>query len=188
MSGLTLMELIVSTAVVGIIMMGVVSTDSAIRRQTNTSFQNAQASLNPQGILAHIMNSAFNATGTPADPGIYIGTGGLAANTMCFRTAKAPDNWVCYTNLGTNLYTCTGGAQGDCTAANQDLGALFNTGATGAAWGTANSSLTANFVMDNTVGSQQILFTVSINVPDPSNRVTGMKTATASVSPPTYTF
>lgn len=196
-NALTIMELIVSTMVVGIIMMGVASSDYAIRKQTDLSYNGAQASLKVQGILNHIMNSAFYAIGTAGvDEGIVVGpSGAVANNSFCIRTSKAPDNWVCYTNVAAHLYTCTAAAPANCASTDQDLGEVYKNSyslnnvndAIALPFG-KNGSVRVLFEKSNTPPNQRILFTATVSVPDSSNSTTGKSTSSNSVSPTQYTF
>lgn len=202
-SGLTILELILATAVVGIVMLGVVSSDYAIRRQNDTLMQSSQAAIFAQSMLTPIMNSAFQAKGSNAlDRGVAIGAAsgmGIADNTFCLRVQHVPadpaDKWDCYSNVaGGSLYQCKGVAvPANCGAGNTKLGDLFNdanseTNISGAPPAGKNRSLTVSFIVDNTPGAQQIAFTASVVVRDNSVPVTNKKTVVGTVNPPQYTF
>jgi|GEM_PF-4341903 len=171
--GVTFTELIIATAVVGIIMIGVVSSDYAIRKQSDSAFNSNLSGLNAQGMLTHVLNSAQLATGMNIDKGILIGAAGVGdAGSFCVRTVFSPANWVCYTSSAGRLYTCTkaaivAGVQ--CSAATTNLGAI-------------NGTVTPTFTLSNTAGSQQLIFTVTLTVND-SSVAGGTRSVTGSITP-----
>lgn len=186
--GITLVELLIAATVVGVIMMGVVSADYALRKQTQGSFTSAQSGLNAQVIVTHIINNAFLATGSNADQGIRIPATAAAADksSFCIRTddpAAPATPWVCYSILGAteHVYTCAKAAPTRCAAADTDLGQV--SGPTDVTQ--AGAGVYTQFILDGAVGSQQLLFTVKVTVPDTS-APGGTRSVTASVSPPRH--
>ena len=174
---LTLTELLIATAVVGIIMMGVMSADYAIRKQSVTASSSASANLYAQSIVTNIINNAYKATGSITDKGILIDTslGGpdtVAAGSFCARTDTVPD-WVCYTvipALNGNLYTCPKSpTPGACALSDKNLGKII--------------SVTPQFTLVGAVGSQQLTFTVTLTVEDQS-LPSHQRSLTTSISPP----
>ncbi len=121
-------------------MVGVVSTDYAVRRNFQNQSATALLTINTRLIVSHIIKNAGLATGYRTDRGIRLSGDGqlpgpLPANTMCFRqdpiaaptpTNYADDGWVCYTQLGNDLRTCAKapGPPGGCIAGDALLGTI----------------------------------------------------------------
>lgn len=175
-SGLTLMELLISIIIVGVIMMGVVSSDYAIRKHSDSATNSASASINLQGYVAHILNNASLAIGNAADKGILIGAEIADVNSFCIRIASTP-TWRCYTGLGAgSLYTCTKAAAGTCTAVDTGYTSL----------GTV-SSVVPTFTLNSAVGTSQVVFGVTVTVADTSTS-TGTRSLSGSLSPSAYSY
>ena len=170
---LTLTELIMASAVVGIVMMGVVSSDYAIRKHSDAAFNGAILSVNTQGILNHITNNAYQANGSTGNPGIVIGTGGngVSVNTFAIRINSVGPVWICYTLTGGHLYTCSRTAAGSCSSGDTNLGIV--------------QSIAPNFTTNNVAGSVQMVFTVTVTSVDSAGN---SKTVSANVSPPGYSM
>lgn len=163
--GLTLAELVISTAVVGIIMVGVMSSDYAIRKHSDYAMQSSAATIKGQSIIAHVMNKAFMATGDQADPGFIV----IDADSFCIRSGAS---FTCYTRTGGSLFTCNLGGVDECELGDpgyENLGEV--------------SSIAPQVSFDNSVGSQSMIFTFTVGVPD-SSSPGGIKTSSSSVSPP----
>ena len=118
--GLTLTELLVSTALIGIVMMGIISIDYATRKAQDASFDKRQVVvLATSAILEQILNDAAKITGDVAMPGVLFRIG--PRQTTCFRQDLNPnpdlitpidftdDTWVCYDQQGGNpaVHRCT---------------------------------------------------------------------------------
>jgi prepilin-type N-terminal cleavage/methylation domain-containing protein len=184
--GLTLTELIVATSLVGIILLAIVSTDYALRNQYKAMSTSGISGLSASAVLNHIMGNAVQAVGsvTPdaSQTGVLIGpTGALGANTFCIRRPVAagtsdPLIWTCYSTVtvsGKNyMYNCTPTPAGDCSTASvgyQNLGEI--------------TGVTAGFTQNPGAGSQQMVFTSQVTVPDGKG---GTLVYSATVSPPMH--
>ena len=152
--GITLTELIVATAIVGIVMLGVMSADYALRKQHNTVFNRTDAVLRARGIMAHIMRNANNAYGSPSDPGIVKD---LPGGTFCIRTKTTPSvvTWVCYSKAGGNEVTCNKPPSTACDPGDAGYSILGPV-----------VSVTPAFAPSNTPGNQNNTFTVTVIVAD----------------------
>ena len=195
-NALTLTELLMTTAIVGIIMLGVVSVDYALRKQNRSSYGSLLSLLGAQSIAQRVITEATKAVGTSADPGIVVGsqTGGPGpvritdVNTFCIRRdmKNTPTSWVCYWRSTTladtvtgmvNFYTCTkslpaGSVIGQgCSSADTNLGPVVKVVAS-----------FDKFVSTTTPGLQKLLFTVTVTVTDRSSKES-IRSVTASVSP-----
>ena len=120
MRGITLTELLIATIVVGIIMLGVASSDFAVRKNTKNQSAGALLTLNTRSIIEHISKNASMATGMKNDQGFYNVTGAaVAAGNFCIRQDidisgnflntsgdYNDDNWKCYTVAANNITTC----------------------------------------------------------------------------------
>jgi Tfp pilus assembly major pilin PilA len=197
--GITLTELVVATFVIAIIMIAVVSADYAIRKRNVSAFQNTSSGLVGQILLHHIMTSAFQAVGStvnPADSGILIGTAGTGdAGTFCIRTVKSPDTWICYSMINANpatLYTCSRAAAGQCVGTDTGYSALGKVDVSVSADVTnANAGVYTLFTANSTLGSQQMVFTVTVRALSPDTTAANVANATskpltASISPPMH--
>ncbi len=176
-------ELLIATAVISIIMLGIVSADYAMQKFYKTSSTGAVSGFNTIAMINNIYSVAFGAVGTAADlgikvdPSIFDSSGGGASTvignqTFCIRTAQGPDSWECYTKVaGTpdNLYRCTKAAAGVCTNTDTYVAPI--------------NSMTAKFVPNSAVSSQRLVFTFTLTVPDTD---TTTKIYTTSVTPPNH--
>lgn len=184
---ITLTELMISMAIVGIVMLGVVSADFAMQRFYNDSKNKVVSGFNAIGMVQNINNAAFNAQGSftnPDDKGIVIDSsiataGGTAVgqNTFCFRNYADPTHiWQCYsilTSSGLNyLYTCNKSANPPNTSCNITDTQIARI-----------TSMSASFTVDASQGTQRCLFKYTLVVPDSDNTT---RTYTASMSPPNY--
>jgi len=117
--GLSLVELLVTTTIVGMIMLGIVSVDYALRTNEQEQTRAALVSLRTSAMMFDITSTASEAVGDLNDYCIQVfGTGanGLAddnTNAICiFRDKNATSTlddgeWTCYTRQGTDLHKCT---------------------------------------------------------------------------------
>lgn len=191
----TLTELVISTAVVGIIMLGVVSSDYAIRQKSDAAFSSASSTLGVQAMINHIIRNAAQAIGDGTGAGKGILDGAINQqpdaqvgdpNTFCIRQDLnvdgsdhnpltpgnyTDDRWVCYTVQSNSLFTCNRAAVGKCILADNGYNNLGQASAVGRLFDVQD---------DNGPTPQTMLFTVTVTVPDPSGNP---KSLTSSVSP-----
>jgi type II secretory pathway pseudopilin PulG len=102
-TAMTLLELLVAASLVGIIMVGVVSVDYAIRKHRQNSERDTVATMTGQALMTAIANDAMKAVGDPLGPGVVIGDDGFQEHSFCFRhdvsgtpSSYVDDQWVCY--------------------------------------------------------------------------------------------
>ncbi len=180
---ITLSELMIAMVIVGIIMLGVVSADYAIQKFYTNSSKGAVSGFNAIAMMDNITAVALTATGTMADPGIQVdstildnsggGTGyTIGNNTFCIRSQVNP--WQCYTTIAANgtttyLYNCTKANPANCADTDTKIAQI--------------TSMTAKFVLVPTQGTQSLLFTFTLTVPDTD---TTTKTYSTSVTPPNH--
>lgn len=127
---MTLTELLVSTALIGIIMLGVVSVEYASKKSQENMSRRSIVTARTSGILFHIAKNAGFAVGDITSVGVQIaGTGDTSY--ACFRQDipltpgnYSDDTWVCYTRRSTNLvHTCNKASPTFCSASDSVLGA-----------------------------------------------------------------
>ena len=114
---MTLAELLVASILMGIVMVGVISVNYAMKRMESTTSKATLLGMQTAAAMNHITRNGLLAVGYENNPGIV-----LALNTppdtsyLSFRqdTASTPgdfsdDQWVIYTDIGeaNHLYTCT---------------------------------------------------------------------------------
>jgi len=112
-SALTLSELVVSSVIITVIMVGAVSVDFASRRIQKTAFQESQVSMRSSAAMIELMRAASNAIGDPFDPGIYYDETGYRC-AICFRYDAdsqpgdySGDLWNCFLAGSNNdLWSC----------------------------------------------------------------------------------
>ncbi|MBF0484980.1 MAG: prepilin-type N-terminal cleavage/methylation domain-containing protein [Candidatus Omnitrophica bacterium] len=146
--GITLLELLVSLVVVGVVMAGVTAADHAFRRFDRENTHDSTLYIRAMALAEMIRVDASLAVGWATSPGVQIDT--TANNFLCFRQDNnqdgvidnnpgtvAPyigvrDSWKCYSKPGAaaanvNVYKCSrtipAGA-GACTAADQYVGKM----------------------------------------------------------------
>jgi hypothetical protein len=105
----TLVEMIIAVAIVGLVGFGIISAEQALRKHNQSSLQNTTASINAKTILSHVVNKVNQAVGSPSDPGLLIGT----PTSLCVRTDISP-TWACYTVIAKSLYRCDLNAPAPC--------------------------------------------------------------------------
>jgi len=126
MRAITLTELLVATTVIGIIMIGVVSSDSAIRKNAQNQNAGTLLTLNTRALVNVMISNASLATGYKSDPGFDFPPNAVLTiqntppSSFCVRqdmniNTKVPNNtpedysddrWACYTVIAPNLYAC----------------------------------------------------------------------------------
>ncbi len=112
--GLTLAELLVTTMIVGVIMIGMVSVDYAIRSNDQQQSRAALATLRTAATLQDIVATATQAFGDMSTRCVQMANLTTdATNYICiYRDFGTPvdysdDSWQCYTRHVNNLHKCT---------------------------------------------------------------------------------
>ena len=109
--GLTLTELLVAVMSISVVIMGIMSTDYAVRKNAQDASATASLNLKTHAVLNHIINNALPAVGDKDSKGIrYPGDESwfcLRQDASATAGVYTDDNWVCYTVVGSALYTCT---------------------------------------------------------------------------------
>ena len=114
-TALTLVELLVATAIIGIVLIGVVSVDYAIRQSEQTASHSTLVSMRTSMAMSRITKDAALAAGDLSNPGIYTYESALPLRrTLCVRqdvndpNIYTDDTWICSTQgTDTDLYRCT---------------------------------------------------------------------------------
>jgi len=155
--GLTLTELMIAAILVGIVMLGAVSVDFAIRRGRQNMAESSRMAAELEAAMLQISRDAMATmgdAGAAANNGITWNTG--AVQNICFR--NIPDNdpntytgdqWTCYsrTNASREIFRCTNlapvailGPGQSCPAGSQSIMhttiPFFTVNTTATAWGT----------------------------------------------------
>jgi len=99
-TALTLIELIIATALVGIVMIGAVAVDYAIRSARYDIGRKTSVSAQIATTMYSLTSDAMEAIGDVSDPGITYDDWGRIKN-ICFRTIyviddHSNDRWTCY--------------------------------------------------------------------------------------------
>ena len=127
--GMTLTEVLVAAMLVGIVMMGAISVDYAIRNSRKSASQDTTLSMRTQATMLRISRDANMAVGDSSSKGIDTSAGAL-----CIRkelggniNSYSDDEWVCYWQNGTNIHRCSknialGGVPGPCIATDPIVG------------------------------------------------------------------
>ena len=112
--GLSLVELLVTTSIVGMIMVGMVSIDYALRSNERQQTRTSLVSLRTSAEMFDITSAASQAIGDVATQCIQMAADMTADNTnfICIYqsptpTGTADDKWTCYTRESTDLHKCT---------------------------------------------------------------------------------
>ncbi len=178
-SGVTLVELIISTAVVGIIMLGVMSAEYAIRKQGEAAFNSSNSAIRAQVILDHVLHNAAQAVGSAADPGVVINPFGWA-NTFCFRTSMAGPSWSCYSKVPAGLQYTVGTTIAATIVSDPIVGVPCGT----VLMDVSNpaSCIYVQFTQNTAAGAQQMVFSAKVSVPG-NSAADPIKTVSGSVSP-----
>lgn len=158
LKGVTLTEMIIATAVVGVVAVGVVSTEQALRRHNETASSSAQASAGAQSIVSHIAKNSFKAVGS--NPVIDT-----SASQKSIRLAGG--NFVNYTLIGNDLYTCTGVAAAACTNADTLLGPAGSTQSYGISYNSSSNIIEATAtVLDANAPAAPAVARMTVNPPN----------------------
>ncbi|MDP2654541.1 MAG: hypothetical protein Q8Q08_11015 [Candidatus Omnitrophota bacterium] len=163
---MTLTELIVATILVGIVMVGTVSVDYAIRRtRQSTSFSGIN-SLETSATLLHISRNIALAVGDQQNSGIFDLAGG-GSDGFCIRQDilttpgdYTDDEWKCYTRIAQRIHFCTKTAvQGPlaCVGTDETVGFTVYDSGTGTdmfTYSITNNPATRDFYVDVTITSR----------------------------------
>ena len=133
-NGLTLAELLITTMIIGIVMIGIVSVDYAVRSSDQQQSRTSLVSLRTSAALEDIVTTATQAFGDSATRCIQMGN--LTTdntNYICvYRDSGSPavysdDSWQCYTRRSTDVHKCTrslASDKGACAAADPVIGTV----------------------------------------------------------------
>jgi type II secretory pathway pseudopilin PulG len=142
-NAMTLTELIIASVLMGIMMVGLVSVDLAVRNSRATATADTAVAIQTQAAMLRITNDAMKAVGNSSNPGVSS-----AAGFLCFRhdTDNDPntfsgDTWVCYDKDENDIDRCTPSVPEHCT--------LSSTGYESVLLG-KTSDFTYNFFLDST--------------------------------------
>jgi hypothetical protein len=181
---ITLTELLVATVIVGIIMMGIISTDYAVRKHSQGYANEAQLHLDTRATLAHIRNNAVAAEGTGQALGVRISSmANDNTNYFCFQRnladpLAAPPNykWFCYTRTGTKIRFCGNkDSAGSCSSSDGIIGTVVSDGN---GFSVSNPSFNAN--------TFAITITNRTNPATDKSDTNPQVSLTLSVSPPAH--
>jgi prepilin-type N-terminal cleavage/methylation domain-containing protein len=110
--GLSLVELLITTSIVGMIMAGIVSVDYAVRTSERQQSRTALVGLRTSAAMTDITKEASQAIGDATTQCIRIGNITTDnSNYICIYQSATPtgvadDFWICYTRRGTDLHKC----------------------------------------------------------------------------------
>jgi prepilin-type N-terminal cleavage/methylation domain-containing protein len=140
-AGMTLMELLVATTLVGIVMIGTMSVDFAVHSMRKSTADSSGVALQTSATMLDISNTMAKAVGDGQDLGIRLDNPfATAANPsrvwFCARQDKDndpndynDDEWVCYwkpaATTNVNIYKCTKPVTlgpGPCNLTNEVIG------------------------------------------------------------------
>lgn len=134
---LSLTELLVSSVLIGIVMVGVAAFSLATKQTRDSTSRATVLSIQTAAALNFITADAMRAVGDNANRGVVTGTQGTE-RSICFRhdvndpTSYADDTWQCYFSNATLLYRCTAPTAGVppaptdfASGCNQGNGAVF---------------------------------------------------------------
>ncbi len=112
--GLTLLELVVASTLIGIVMVGVSGFGYAVNRMQDISSKSSLIAMDATASLSMMRKDALLAVGDPTNSGIRTIVEPPDKYTICFRhdtndpTSYADDTWVCYRHGSSNgLWRCT---------------------------------------------------------------------------------
>ncbi len=129
-SAMTLTELIIASVLVGIVTLGLIAAEQAIRMSRQSSNRDAQISAQMQAAMIRLTKDASLTVGDSVNSGIYQYSSGTTERAICFRQAGGDANtytddfWYCWTikiSSGNGLLLSCGGPLltnpiNDCTA------------------------------------------------------------------------
>ena len=166
-AGITLTELLIASIIVGIVMLGAVSIDYAVRRSQTNIIDASRIAMNLQAAMLQMTNDAMLTTGDASDQGIRFddsGTGATDIQNICFRydadnnpNSYTNDQWFCYSQGGrgqnNEIFRCTSLSD---TSVGLTNPLTTNEACTDTATRKGTSLFVANqkgfFVVDNDVG------------------------------------
>lgn len=107
-SGITLAELLITSVMVGMVMVGVLSVEYALRNMQKSSINNSQISMDASSVMLSITRDAMLMVGDASNPGYRHD---LSETTwICFRqdddgtpSNYGDDAWACYSRDGNNM-------------------------------------------------------------------------------------
>ena len=182
--GITLTELLVATILMGIVMLGIVSVDFAVRQMSKKTSSTALLRMYTSAVMQEIARNAAIITGDPNNPGFlsfpvgnptrfYFRQDINAATGLPNNTPQdtSDDGWICYDQSqgganAINIYKCRFPSP---VSTNNDC---FNVAAVGRIIiGTAvNNGLNMQFLPDNSVATLKYYLEISLtNRKDPSS-------------------
>jgi prepilin-type N-terminal cleavage/methylation domain-containing protein len=133
-NGLTLAELLITTVIIGVVMIGMVSVDYAVRSSDQQQTRTSLVALRTSAALQDIVTTATQAFGDSATRCVQMGNLTTdATNYICiYRDSGTPsdysdDSWQCYTRRGTDVHKCTrtlASDKGACAATDPVIGAV----------------------------------------------------------------
>lgn len=183
-NAMTLTELIVASVLMGIMMVGLVSVDLAVRNSRTAAVSDTSLAIQTQAAMLRITNDAMKAVGNSSDPGVSS-----TPNFLCFRqdTDNNPntfsgDTWVCYDKDGDDLDRCAPPAPQHCLdTTNGYLNILLN----------KTVDFTYNFYIDG--GTKKLYIDISMtNRFDPASAAHPVTnpdyTLSTHVSPPGHGY
>jgi type II secretory pathway pseudopilin PulG len=177
-SAMTLVELLVATALVGIVMLGTVSVDFAIHNIKKNNTDSATLAMQTSAAMIEMTSHIQKAVGDAQDLGIQIDTG-TPKTWFCVRedTDNNPDDytgdtWTCYYKptgaANPNIYTCVKSSDssghlvgnGTCnTAVDRSIG----TAACGGSWPTVDcTNYQLIYSLANDPATNQFYFDLSL--------------------------
>jgi type II secretory pathway pseudopilin PulG len=170
-NGFTIFEIVLSTIIVSILMMGIISANVTLQKSAMDASNSFFVTSTTQSALTKILDDASQATGYLSNVGIAIGTGTSplgngsnapsagGANNFCFAVPVTSANgwfppntsqaWSCYTWSNNNIYNCTRPTAGTCPTTSTWIGSSKQV-----------PTVTATLI--NTGGSQRALVNVII--------------------------
>lgn len=173
-SAMTLMELLVATALVGIVLVSTLSVDYTIHSMRKTTGDSATVAMATSATMIELTSNIQKAVGDAQDLGIVLDSS-VPPKWFCARqdTDNNPedytnDNWTCYWkptgSSDPNIYTCTknvslGQTPGACTTTDRIVG----TAACGGSWPTVDcSTYLLTFSLTNSPSTNEFYFDIAL--------------------------
>lgn len=187
---MTLAELLVAMVLMGIVMIGIVSVDFALRGMQKNISRDTFVNMRTSATMLDIAKNAAAMTGDQNN----VGFNNTVPNRYCFRedinSSSVPNNtphdykddrWICYQQSGTNILKCSGAALSNCGIGSFILGTAISGG------------LNIQFIPDSIETVQNSSVTISItNRFNPTQAQSPVDnpevTMTTKVSPGTQSF
>lgn len=110
-SAMTLTELIVASVLVGIVTLGLIAAEQAVRMSRQSANRDSQVSSQLHAAMIRLTKDASLTTGDSSDSGIYQYSG-INGNAICFRQADndvnsyTDDTWNCWATQNSILSSC----------------------------------------------------------------------------------